>query len=75
MSKSSKDEYDDLLDKAAEAVRRDLNHIFMAVSTGKLDAASSRDLVAYYKLLSEAQKSQEGLEERILAEAKKLIGK
>lgn len=42
-----------LLDKATEAVRRDLRHIFEEVSKGKLSAPSSRDLVAYIKLLTD----------------------
>lgn len=44
---------DTLLEKAVEAVRRDLNHIFTAVSVKKLDATASRDLIAYVKLLSD----------------------
>jgi NAD-dependent DNA ligase len=48
----------DLLEKATEAVRRDLNHIFSAVSIEKLGATDARDLVAYVKLLSDLQDIQ-----------------
>lgn len=44
---------EELLDKATEAVRRDLNHIFISVSNSKLSPTSARDLVAYVKLLSD----------------------
>lgn len=47
------DDLSSLLEKAAEAVRRDLNHIFSEVTNRKLSPASSRDLVAYTKLLSD----------------------
>lgn len=47
-----------LLEKATEAVRRDINHIFEQVSGGKLDKDSSRDLVAYVKLLTDIQKRE-----------------
>lgn len=49
----------ELLNKAAEAVRRDLNHIFSEVSLSKLSASSSRDLVAYVKLLSDVLDKQQ----------------
>lgn len=42
-----------LFAKASEAIRRDLNHIFGEASLGKLSATSSRDLVAYTKLLGD----------------------
>lgn len=70
-----------LLEKAAEAVRRDLNHIFSEVSNRKLSPASSRDLVAYTKLLSDVldrQKDEDDslntkTEEELKALAKELI--
>lgn len=43
----------ELLEKAREAMRRDINHIFVEVAGKKLAPASARDLVAYVKLLSE----------------------
>lgn len=43
----------ELLEKAREAMRRDINHIFVEVAGRKLAPASARDLVAYVKLLSE----------------------
>lgn len=52
----------ELLNKASEAVRRDLNHIFLEASQGKLSPASARDLVAYTKLLSDVlEESEEGV--------------
>ena len=53
-----------LRDKAIEALRRDLNHIFLEVSGGKLSPTSSRDLVAYYKLLTEINAEEKNKEER-----------
>lgn len=50
-----------LLEKATEALRRDLNHIFGEVSLGKLPPASSRDLVAYVKLLHETADREDSL--------------
>lgn len=46
-------EIEPLLEKAQEALRKDLNHISIEVCQKKLSASSSRDLVAYIKLLSE----------------------
>jgi hypothetical protein len=42
-----------LLAKSGEILRREITNIMSQSSAGKLDAASSRDLVAYIKLLSE----------------------
>lgn len=41
------------LEKAIEALRRDLSYIMAEASKGKLSAPAARDLVAYIKLLSE----------------------
>ena len=48
-----------LLDKAQEAIRRDLTHIFTEVSARKLSPSSARDLVSYVKLLAEILEEQE----------------
>lgn len=42
-----------LLEKASEAMRRDINHIFGEVGNGKLNDKSARDLVNYIKVLSD----------------------
>ncbi len=52
-------ELDKLIEKTYEALRRDVNHILAASAGSKLDAASARDLVNYYKLLSDIKRQQE----------------
>lgn len=42
-----------LLSKSAEILRREITNLMTASARGKLEAADSRDLVAYIKLLSE----------------------
>lgn len=59
-----------LLDKAMETVRMDVNHVFTKVRSGKLDAACSRDLVAYAKLLHELVQ-----DERLQAKADELAAR
>jgi hypothetical protein len=59
------DDLSKLLKKASDAVKRDLNHIYTEVSTRKLSATSSRDLVAYVKLLSEISKTQKEQKEEL----------
>lgn len=44
---------EELLAKGGEILRREILNLLMESSRGKLSAASSRDLVAYVKLLSE----------------------
>jgi hypothetical protein len=61
------DDLNKLLKKASDAVKRDLNHIFTEVSTRKLSATSSRDLVAYVKLLSDISKAQKEQKEELAA--------
>jgi septation ring formation regulator EzrA len=56
---------EELLAKALEAMRRDVNHIFGAVSEKKLVPASARDLVAYVKLLTDIQKAQSKADESV----------
>jgi len=56
-----------LLKKASDAVKRDINHIYTEVSTRKLSATSSRDLVAYVKLLSDISKVQKQQKEELAA--------
>lgn len=48
-----------LLEKIDEAIRRDVNHIFIEVSQGKLSAPSARDLVQYRKLITDTQEALE----------------
>lgn len=48
-----------LLGKALEFVRRDLSQIGLEGTVKKLKPSTSRDLVAYVKLLAEVQKEQE----------------
>ena len=52
----------ELLEKAKEAVRRDLNHIFTEVSKAKLSPSSARDLVNYTKLLTDVLDTEKGVE-------------
>lgn len=52
-------EIEQLLGKALEFVRRDLGQIGIEGTVKKLKPSTSRDLVAYVKLLSEVQKEQE----------------
>lgn len=44
---------EELLAKGGEILRREILNLLMESSRGKLSAASSRNLVAYVKLLSE----------------------
>lgn len=44
---------EELLSKGGEILRREILNLLMESSRGKLSAPSSRDLVAYIKLLSE----------------------
>jgi len=70
-----------LMEKATESMRRDINHIFTSVSRTKLDASSARDLVAYIKVLKELETIPDAEMERLKkmneaelkAEATKLI--
>lgn len=55
----------ELLEKAKEAVRRDLNHIFIEVSQAKLSPASARDLVNYTKLLTDVLDMEKGIEDEL----------
>lgn len=59
------DDLEQLLAKATDAVRRDLNHIFVRVSGNKLDKDSSRDLVAYTKLLHDISDRNKDLEKEV----------
>jgi hypothetical protein len=54
-----------LLKKASDAVKRDINHIYLEVSTRKLSDKSARDLVAYVKLLSDLAKAQKESKEAL----------
>ena len=59
-----------LLDKALDAVRKDLTHISFDVAKGKLKPGPAKDLVAYVKLLSDAleqEKKEEDQEEDAIA--------
>lgn len=48
----------EMLDKAKEALRRDLNHIFTQSSNGKLAPAAARDLAVYIKVLHELEERE-----------------
>lgn len=52
---------DALLAKSALVLQREVHNIMLAGAKGKLDAAASRDLVSYIKLLTElkAEKQKE----------------
>ena len=78
-----------LLDRAAETLRKDLQHIYEQVGQGKLPDKSARDLVNYVKVLSdivedkkkrekEAEKAKAKLSDeditRLIAEAEKENG-
>lgn len=54
-----------LLKKASDAVKKDINHIYLEVSSRKLSDKSARDLVAYVKLLSDLAKSQKEKKEEL----------
>lgn len=54
-----------LLKKASDAVKKDINHIYLEVSTRKLSDKSARDLVAYVKLLSDLSKVQKEKKEEL----------
>lgn len=54
-----------LLKKAGDAVKKDINHIYLEVSTRKLSDKSARDLVAYVKLLSDLAKTQKEKKEEL----------
>ncbi|NDC24836.1 MAG: hypothetical protein EBZ49_12030 [Proteobacteria bacterium] len=56
-----------LLKKASDAVKRDINHIYLEVSSRKLSDKSARDLVAYVKLLSDLAKAQKESKEALAA--------
>lgn len=49
---------DELLDKAAMILAREVRNLAIASGRGKLDTAEARDLVAYIKLLSDIKESQ-----------------
>jgi hypothetical protein len=53
------DQLELLLEKAVEAMRRDINQIFTASSGRKLNATEARDLVAYLKLLHDIADRQD----------------
>lgn len=61
------DDLSKLLKKASDAVKRDINHIYLEVSTRKLSDKSARDLVAYVKLLSDLAKAQKDAKEELAA--------
>lgn len=61
------DDLNKLLKKASDAVKRDINHIYLEVSTRKLSDKSARDLVAYVKLLSDLAKAQKDAKEELAA--------
>lgn len=52
----------ELLAKATEALRRDLNHIYVQSAAKKLPPASARDLAAYIKTLAELAKVKKSKE-------------
>jgi len=54
-----------LLKKASDAVKKDINHIYLEVSNRKLSDKSARDLVAYVKLLSDLSKAQKEKKEEL----------
>lgn len=59
------DELNRLVDKAFEAIRREINNLTQKSAQGKLDAASARDLIAYYKLLKDMQRQQDDDDEAL----------
>lgn len=59
------DDLSKLLKKASDAVKRDINHIYLEVSNRKLSDKSARDLVAYVKLLSDLAKTQKEKKEEL----------
>lgn len=61
------DDLNKLLKKASDAVKKDINHIYLEVSTRKLSDKSARDLVAYVKLLSDLSKAQKEKKEELAA--------
>lgn len=61
-----------LLEKALEAVRKDLTHISFDVVKGKLKPTLAKDLVAYTKLLADAVKDQKKEEEQEDSELAKM---
>jgi hypothetical protein len=48
-----------LLEKSGQILAREIRNIMIESSRGKLNAASSRDLVAYLKLLNELKNEQQ----------------
>lgn len=52
------DDLKTLLEKALEAVRIDINHIFVNSMKGKLKPNEAKDLVAYTKVLADAVEQQ-----------------
>lgn len=48
-----------LLAKIDEAVKRDVQHIMLEVTTGKLSDKSARDLVQYRRLVSDTIAAQD----------------
>lgn len=56
---------EELLNRAAEAITRDIRAILDETNKGKLSAASARDLVNYYKLLMDLKKAQPSEDEAL----------
>lgn len=57
-----------LLDKGGEILRREIQNLMIESSGKKLSSASSRDLVAYLRLLSELQQDQKAKLENLTDE-------
>jgi len=61
-----------LLDRAADALRKDLQHIMNQVEQGKLPDKAARDLVNYVKVLSDIVEDKKKREKEKLKEKEKL---
>lgn len=58
ISQESAFDVEALMDKGGEILRREIQNLMIESTGKKLSSASSRDLVAYLRLLSELQKDQ-----------------
>jgi hypothetical protein len=61
------------LEKAIEALRRDLSYIMQEASKGKLSAPTARDLVAYIKLLTELKLGEDEVLSKLTPEQLKAL--